>query len=133
AVIGPIESNAKRIGFMGLANKIAGLVSLALLGSAFLADADGVIERVANASSAAKDTILAAYISEAVVPYLIITGVLFVLAAMIYYSQLPEVDESTATPFDTGEQQKKSVFQFPNLVFGVIALFFSAACEVIPI
>src|SRR5690606_29560727 len=69
AIIGPIESTAKRIGFMGLANKIAGLVSLAALGSIFLASADGVIEQVARVSESEKDAILSAYMLHVVNPY----------------------------------------------------------------
>ena len=42
AIMGPIESTAKRIGFMGIANKIAGIFSLILLGKVVLADADEV-------------------------------------------------------------------------------------------
>ncbi len=133
AVIGPIESHAKRIGFMGLANKIAGFISLAVLGSVFLADADGIIELSANASDAAKDTILANYMLQAVGPYIIITLILILLAAMIHFSMLPEVDESLETQAENVSTGKKNLFMFPHLLFGIIALFFSAACEVIPI
>ena len=134
AIIGPIESTAKRIGFMGLANKIAGLVSLAALGSIFLASADGVIEQVAQVSESEKSAILSEYMLQVVNPYLVITGILVVLAVMIQLSKLPEVNESddTTAVSDPGGA-KKSVFQFPQLVFGVVALFFSSACEVIPI
>src|SRR5690606_25444710 len=48
-------------------------------------------------------------------------------------SRLPEVEESAATQNGQISGDKKSVFQYPNLIFGVVALFFSAACEVIPI
>src|SRR5690606_1294105 len=134
AIIGPIESTAKRIGFMGLANKIAGLVSLAALGSIFLASADGVIEQVAQVSESEKDAILSEYMLHVVNPYLVITGLLVILAVMIQLSKLPEVNESDDTAGVTDPAaEKKSVFQFPQLVFGVVALFFSSACEVIPI
>lgn len=133
AIIGPIESHAKRIGFMGLANKIAGFISLAVLGSVFLTDADGIIEASRNASKAAKETILADYMKQAVGPYLIITIILLLLAAMIHFSSFPEVDESLETQAQSESTSKKSLFMFPHLLFGIIALFFSAACEVIPI
>lgn len=133
AVIGPIESTAKRIGFMGLANKIAGLVSIAALGSLFLADADHVISRIAEAGPEEKTVILDNYILGVVKPYLVITAVLALLGAMIWYSKLPEVNESSGIDVADDAGPKRSVFQFPNLIFGVIALFFSSACEVIPI
>lgn len=144
AVIGPIESTARRIGFMGLANKIAGLIALAALGSLFLADADEVVNLVAQANAEEKAVILGNYMLAVVNPYLVITGILLVLAFMILYSKLPEVDEessatasvapkSTKTNEANRTGEKRSVLQFPNLVFGVVALFFSSACEVIPI
>lgn len=133
AVIGPIESTAKRIGFMGLANKIAGLVSLAALGSLFLANADEVANRVAQVGEGEKEIILDRYILGVVNPYLVITAVLIILAAMIWFSRLPEVKESVDIEAPAEVNTKRSVLQFPNLVFGVVALFFSSACEVIPI
>lgn len=134
AVVGPIESTAKRIGFMGLANKIAGLVSLAALGSIFLTDADAIVERVSHATESAKDLILRDYMFSVIYPYLVITAVLLLLGLLIHYSRLPEVNESASTHAEkSGFDGKTSIFQFPNLLFGVAALFFSAAAEVIPI
>src|SRR5690606_17949065 len=97
AIIGPIESTAKRIGFMGLANKIAGFISLAALGSLFLADADIIVEQIAAASAMGKATILQAYMLGVVNPYLVITVLLVILAFMIHFSKLPEVNESRET------------------------------------
>lgn len=133
AIIGPIESHAKRIGFMGLANKIAGLLSLAVLGSVFLTNADTVRDKITGVPEATKNAVLADYIQQAVVPYIIITAILLLLAVMIYFSRLPEVEESPTIQNGQVSADKKSVFQYPNLIFGVVALFFSAACEVIPI
>lgn len=133
AIIGPIESHAKRIGFMGLANKIAGLLSLAVLGSVFLTNADSVREKITGVSEATKDAVLAEYIQQAIIPYVIITVILLLLAVMIYFSKLPEVEEPSDSQYARVSTGKKSVFQYPNLIFGVVALFFSAACEVIPI
>ena len=134
AVIGPIESTAKRIGFMGLANKIAGFVSLAALGSIFLAEADGVVEQVGQATAAEKEAVLRTYMLAVVQPYLVITVLLVALSVLIRFSKLPEVNESadTADVTNTGSG-KKSILQHPQLLFGVVALFFSSACEVIPI
>jgi fucose permease len=61
AIIGPIESTAQRIGFMGFANKFAGILSTAILGSIFMFNADAVIAKVSNASPDAKEAILQSY------------------------------------------------------------------------
>src|SRR5690606_36918807 len=134
AIIGPIESTAKRIGFMRLANKIAGFISLAALGSLFLTDADAILAQIAGADIAQKAAILSNYMLAVVNPYLIITLLLVILAFVIHFSRLPEVEEERVN-HKNGDvvQTKTSVFQFPQLVFGVVALFFSSACEVIPI
>jgi MFS transporter, FHS family, L-fucose permease len=135
AIIGPIESTAQRIGFMGLANKIAGIISLALLGSLFLFKADDIIANVSKANPAEKATILNAYALKIVNPYIIITVILLLLAIMIYFSKMPEINESKKEEgnMQTEIESKSSVFHYPHLVLGVLGLFFAAACEVIPI
>jgi MFS transporter, FHS family, L-fucose permease len=135
AIIGPIESTAQRIGFMGLANKIAGIISLALLGSLFLFKADDIIATVSKANPAEKANILNAYALKIVNPYIIITVILLLLAVMIYFSKMPEINESKKEEgnMQTEIESKSSVFHYPHLVLGVLGLFFAAACEVIPI
>jgi len=136
AIIGPIESTAQRIGFMGLANKFAGIISTALLGSIFLFNADNIIADVKKAGTIERSRILDAYALKIVNPYLVITIVLVLLALFIYFSRLPEINE---TQKENGEEKsgsvvhKQSIFHYPYLLFGVISLFLSAACEGIPI
>jgi len=136
AIIGPIESTAQRIGFMGLANKFAGIISTALLGSIFLFNADNIIADVKKAGTIERSRILDAYALKIVDPYLVITIVLVILALFIYFSRLPEINE---TQKENGEEKspgvvhKQSIFHYPYLLFGVISLFLSAACEGIPI
>lgn len=132
AIIGPIESHAQRIGFMGLANKIAGILSLAILGSVFLFNADEIIAQISTVTAVEKNAILDAYALKIVMPYIIVTSVLLVLAMMIYFSGLPEVSECEEAE-SAQRSTKKGVLSYPYLVLGVIALFCSGACEVIPI
>ncbi len=134
AVIGPIESTAQRIGFMGLANKIAGIFSILVLGSLFLLDADTVISSITNIDIAKKAEILDVYAMKIVVPYLFITGVLLLLATMIHFSNLPEIDESKIEASDESVvKNRASVFHHPWLILGVATMFLSIPCEIIPI
>lgn len=138
AIVGPAESTAQRVGFMGLSNKIAGIMSQRILGSIFLLSADQVLTQIANVDASEKDRILDDYVLKVIDPYIVISIVLLILAVMIYFSRLPEIeekgDEMEPTYQATGNYSKKaSVLQYPYLVLGVIALFVSAACEVIPI
>lgn len=132
AIIGPIESHAQRIGFMGLANKIAGLLSLAIFGSVFLFNADEIAHQITQVSLVEKNTILDNYALKIVNPYLIVTAILVLLSVMVYFSKLPEVNEEKAAAFDQSYTKEK-IYQYPYLVLGVLALFFAGACEVIPI
>ncbi len=135
AIIGPIESTAQRIGFMGLANKIAGILSITVLGSVFLLNADDIIATVSQASEAEKANILDAYVLKVVTPYLIITVGLILLGIMVYFSKLPEISDSSKSEGEltTNGGTKRNIFQYPHLILGVLTLFFALACEGVPI
>lgn len=136
AIVGPVESTAQRIGFMGLSNKIAGIASQRILGRIFLLNADSIIASITNVSTKERARILNEYVLKVINPYIVITGILLLLAGMIFFSKMPEINESEGD-LDDGSVVKKtsktSVVQYPYLVLGVIALFVSGACEVIPI
>jgi FHS family L-fucose permease-like MFS transporter len=119
-LLGPRESAAQRISVMGIANKGAGIISQIVIGKLLLAGAS---------STDPKEEL-----DKVVVPYLILTGVLVVLAVVIRLSKgLVEVSEEEEETSATGQlsTQKTSVFQYPNLVLGVLALFCYVGVEVI--
>jgi MFS transporter, FHS family, L-fucose permease len=135
AVLGPIESTAQRVGFLGISNKIAGIFSIVVLGSIFLFKADDVIASVKNMGLTEKNALLDLYALKIVNPYIIITLAILAMAVVIFYSNLPEIDESK-TEVNGNEislEPRANIFQYPNLVLGVIALFFGCACEMIPV
>ena len=135
AIMGPIESTAKRIGFMGIANKIAGIFSLILLGKVFLADADEVLIVIEGLDDIGKSAALDTYALKIVNPYLIISIILLFVALMVHYSKLPEIEETDKTLKNSKEEKNhnKKLVEYPYLVMGVFALFVSGACETIPI
>ncbi|SOD79157.1 sugar MFS transporter [Spirosoma fluviale] len=115
-ILGPRESAAQRISFMGVANKLAGILSQFIFG--------GLLLTGANAVSGAST------LEKVVTPYMILTGVLIVLAILIRYSNLPEVsEEQDDAPAEL--TARTSVGQFPNLVLGVAAIFCYVGAEVI--
>lgn len=115
-ILGPRESAAQRISFLGIANKLAGIISQLIFGNLLLIESEG-----------GSGTEL---LSRVVTPYMILTGVLIVLAVLIRFSNLPEVsEEQDDTPNDVATHD--SVWQFPNLVLGVLALFCYVGAEVI--
>jgi MFS transporter, FHS family, L-fucose permease len=119
-ILGPRESAAQRISFMGVANKLAGIASQFIFGGLLLTGAN------AAAGSASLDKVIT--------PYLIMTGVLVLLAILVRFSTLPEVSEEQDDAGDAGltdTHNYTSITQFPNLVLGVIALFCYVGAEVI--
>lgn len=137
AFIGPVESTAQRIGFMGLANKLAGILGIGILGSIFLINADSIVADVSAADVVRKAEILDAYALKVIKPYIIITIALVALAVLIFFSRIPEINETPMDQHDveTGGEaiSRPTVFHYPYLMLGVLGLFFSAACEGIPI
>ncbi len=122
-ILGPRESAAQRISWLGIANKTAGIISQKVFGGLLLAGgaAGAVVAESAEES-----------LQKVIVPYLILTGVLVVLAVLIQFSTgLPEVSEEQEDTLETSAVTKTSPFQFPSLVLGLIALFCYVGLEVI--
>lgn len=122
-ILGPRESAAQRISWLGIANKTAGIISQKFFGGLLLAGgaAGAVVAESAEES-----------LQKVIVPYLILTGVLVVLAVLIQFSTgLPEVSEEQEDTLEASAVTKTSPFQFPSLVLGLIALFCYVGLEVI--
>ncbi len=131
-VLGPAESAAKRISIMGIFNKSAGAIAPIALGVVALKNVDQLKASLVTMSADKKIEVLNELASRVIVPYICIMVALVILAILIYRSTLPEIDtehedESTAL----ANSSKTSVFQFPNLVLGIIALFLYVGAEVL--
>jgi len=131
-IIGPPESAAKRISIMGIFNKFAGVLAPIALGSVVLSNIDSFTAKLATLNPTQKLVQLNELASRVILPYIIIVVVLVVLAVLIYFSDLPEIDtdheDETVAAANSG---KSSIFEFPHLIIGVIALFFYVGAEVI--
>jgi FHS family L-fucose permease-like MFS transporter len=131
-ILGPIESAAKRISIMGICNKVAGAIAPIILGAIALKDVDYLIEDLKIMPAAQKIVELDLLSERVIFPYLIMMAVLIVLAIMIYFSTLPEVDtEQEDEELAHTNSKKTSIFQFPHLLLGALALFLYVGVEVI--
>jgi glucose/galactose transporter len=131
-ILGPIESAAQRISIMGICNKVAGGIGTYVLGALLLVNTDKFTESLKNLDPEAKSLQLHELASRAVVPYIIISLVLVVLALLVWFSKLPEIDtDHEDADLALTNSNKTSVFQFPNLVLGVISLFLYVGVEVV--
>ncbi len=131
-ILGPIESAAKRISIMGISNKIAGALAPVVLGAIALRNADELVKKLETMGASEKAAELDELATRVIDPYLIIVAVLVVLAGVIFYSSLPEIDtEAEDETVAAANAKKKSIIQFPHLLMGTLAMFFYIGVEVI--
>ena len=116
-IIGPKESAAMRMSLMGIMNKSAWWLSSLFLG--LFMDLNNVV------------------LDDVIVPFYIVTGILVALGVFMIFAPLPEVkaegedetDEAAISGYAAG---KTSIFQFPHLLLGVVALFIYVGVETLP-
>ena len=129
SILGPIESAAKRISIMGMANKLAGILAPIILGAIVLKGIGGLEDKLkATQNVAEKEALLNDLVQRINTPYIALAVVLALVAVLFWFSKLPEVKEEEEIE---GAQKRDSVFAFPNLVFGVLAIVFYVGAEVI--
>ncbi|MAS68586.1 MAG: glucose/galactose MFS transporter [Flavobacteriaceae bacterium] len=130
-ILGPIESGAKRIAIMGIANKIAGALGSVIFGALLLSGIDEVKEIVNQVSLDEKAILLDQMADSVFVPYLVMSAVLFVLGLLMRRAPLPHVEAEASLEEETQAGSKKTIFQYPQLWFGMLTLFVYVGAEVI--
>lgn len=134
--VGPIESAAVRIMFMGLLNKGAGFLAPIAFTAVVLGDFANVsaVSITAMAEPEKTETITA-LANGLINPYIGMAVVFVILAFLLKLSPLPELsleDEETDTVGDEHlSNDKTSIFQFPSLVLGAVTIFVYVGAEVI--
>ncbi len=130
-VLGSIESAAKRISIMGIANKVAGAIAPLVLAIFILKDGDeAMIASLSNLSEGARNIQLDELASRVIVPYIFMAVSLFGLGLLMKFINLPKINLENQKQ-ENQTHSRSSVFQFPYLILGVIALFFYVGVEVI--
>jgi len=130
-ILGPIESGAKRIAIMGIANKTAGALGSLIFGALLLSGIDEVKDKLGTVSLEEKSQLLDTMADSVFLPYLVMAAVLFVLGILIRKAPLPHVEAAPLEESAEGESTKTSIFQFPHLWLGVLTLFVYVGAEVI--
>ena len=115
AILGPEESAASRIAMMGICSKTFYAVASLML--ALFMDLTNV------------------RIEDTVMPFYIISAILVVMGFLYYFAPLPDIkavgedeaaDNSEASVY---ANSRTSIFQFPHLLLGVLAIFFTIGLE----
>ena len=130
-ILGPIESGAKRIAIMGIANKVAGALGSVIFGAILLNGIDEVKNVISQVSAEEKTRLLDQMADSVFVPYLVMAAVLFVLGLLIRRAPLPNVEAEASIEEETQSGEKKTIFQYPHLWFGMLTLFVYVGAEVI--
>lgn len=130
-ILGPIESGAKRIAIMGIANKVAGALGSVIFGAILLNGIDDVKNVISQVSAEEKATLLDQMADSVFVPYLVMAAVLFVLGLLMRRAPLPHVEAEASAEDETQSGGKKTIFQYPHLWFGMLTLFVYVGAEVI--
>ncbi len=131
SILGPIDSAAQRIAFMGICNKLAGALAPLVFGALVLSGIDDIDQQVKAAPDpAARDALLNAFAAKVHVPYLVMAALLVVLAIWVVRSSLPEVKPAGANSESGIGHRDGSIFSFPHLWLGVLCLFLYVGVEV---
>ncbi len=132
-IIGPRESAAKRISIMGIANKFAGAIAPIILASIILKDSQILDEKLVAATDAvSRSVILDEMAQRVIMPYIVMSIILLLLGLLLKFARLPQVDtEAEDSTTEESNSRKTSIWQFPHLLLGVVALFFYVGVEVI--
>ncbi|MDO3693583.1 sugar MFS transporter [Wenyingzhuangia sp. chi5] len=132
-ILGPIESAAKRIAIMGICNKVAGAVGSIIFGALLLTGIDEVNVKLSTVSASEKTELLNTMANSVVMPYVVMSVVLVVFAVLIRKAPLPNVESASDDSQENASEKttKTSIFQFPHLWLGVLALFVYVGAEVI--
>ena len=136
-IIGPIESAARRISIMGICNKFAGIISPLVFSALVIRQSDKTIMDMVTSgalSGAGREAALDELISGVIVPYICLAVLLFIFGIAFYRSSIPDIDPRRDNRVEDGEvYERKSIFHYPYLILGAIAMFCHTGSQVISI
>ncbi|GAA0717475.1 sugar MFS transporter [Dokdonella soli] len=131
SILGPIESAAQRIAFMGICNKVAGILAPLVLGTLVLHGMGDLKTQVQAADPLTRAALLDAFAARIHIPYLVMAAVLGLLGVWIARSPLPEVRPAEANRASADTRfHRDSLFAFPHLWLGALCLFVYVGVEV---
>lgn len=134
-VLGPKENAAQRISVMGIFNKGAGILAPILFAAVILRVGDNeLFQQLDTMTPEAKDAALDELIRRVILPYSVVGTVLLALGIFVRFSPLPEIDtEHETAAVAEANSGKTSIFQFPHLILGAVAIFLHVGTQVIAI
>jgi len=134
-ILGPKERAAQRISIMGICNKGAGILAPLMFAAVILRASDSVLfEQIPLMDPVERAAALDELIRRVITPYSVLGIGLIGLGLFVRFSPLPEIDtEQESEDVALANTGKTSIFQFPHLILGAIAIFLHVGTQVIAI
>ena len=134
-VLGPKESAAQRISIMGIFNKGAGIIAPLIFAAVILKATDtDLFAQLSTMDETQRGSALDELIRRVIIPYICVGSVLFLLGLLVRFSPLPEINtENETEEVAAANADKKSIFEFPHLILGALAIFLHVGTQVISI
>jgi glucose/galactose transporter len=137
-IVGPIDRAAQRISIMGICNKVAGIIAPLVFAALVLKVSDSELFKLLDSgvlSASEKDGLLDELIRRVIFPYSILGTILLLVGLLVRFSPLPEIntEQSNKEEVTEGKSEKTSIFQFPYLILGALAIFFHVGSQIIAI
>lgn len=134
-ILGPKERGAQRISIMGICNKAAGILSPLIFAAVILRPTDtDLFAQLSSMTDLQRSAALDELVRRVIQPYTVLGIFLFALGYLVYRSPLPEINTEQESPeVAVANSGKTSIFQFPHLILGVVAIFMHVGTQVIAI
>ncbi len=132
-IIGPHESAARRIAFMGICHKFAGFLAPFVFAALVLKGIDKLETSIASAPTPdARDALLGTFAARVHGPYMVMAALLALLGIWIARSGLPDIRPPAADELNPNKQDgAANIFAFPHLWLGVVCLFLYVGDEIL--
>jgi len=130
SILGPIESAAQRIAFMGICNKVAGILAPLVIGALVMHGLGDLKTQVQAADAAGRAQLLDAFAARIHIPYLVMAAILGALGLWIAKSPLPEISAAEINRSADDARSARGIFGYPHLWLGVACLFVYVGVEV---
>ena len=125
-IIGPNESAARRISVMGVCNKFAGIIAPLVFAALVIRPQDkATMDLIGQGSltGQAKEAALDELVRGVIPPYIVLAILLVLFAIVFRYSALPDINPGRDNLSSSEGTDRKSIFSYPYLILGVVALF----------
>ena len=129
-LLGPADSSERRLNLAQSFNAVGAVVT-PFIGSAFILS---TLEYSREQLTAMTPIEITAYrtavVSTVRMPYVVIAGIFFVYAVVIFLSKLPEVGASDGDVKESAKEELHDILRYSHLIKGVIAQFFYVGAQI---